>query len=207
MIKLSILIPVWNQEELVVKCLDSVPRRDDIEVIVRDDGSTDGTLAAVKQYKESHPELNLRVYANKTNRGVAYTLNRMLPQVKGEYFNCFGSDDFMYPEYSRAIDEIGDADVAVMDFDRNDGFRCYITKDNGKIFCGNGLRFFRTEFAKGIKFPEDKKAGSDWYFYNDIMARNPKEKFLGILAFHYNNPRNGSLSFRKIRGEFSQDET
>ena len=37
--KLSILTPVWNQEELVIKGLDSIPRRDDIEVIVRDDGS------------------------------------------------------------------------------------------------------------------------------------------------------------------------
>ena len=38
--KLSILIPVWNQEELVIKALDSIPRRDDIEVLAYDDGST-----------------------------------------------------------------------------------------------------------------------------------------------------------------------
>ena len=54
MIKLSILTPVWNQEELVIKGLDSIPRRDDIEVIVRDDGSTDNTLANLKKYKAEH---------------------------------------------------------------------------------------------------------------------------------------------------------
>ena len=43
--KVSIIIPVYNQEELVIMALDSIPKqREDIEVIVIDDGSTDDTL-------------------------------------------------------------------------------------------------------------------------------------------------------------------
>ena len=48
--KLSILTPVWNQETLVIRTLGSIPRRDDIEVIVRDDGSSDNTLANLREY-------------------------------------------------------------------------------------------------------------------------------------------------------------
>ena len=40
---LTIIIPVYNQETLVIRALESVPKRDDIEVIVIDDGSTDNT--------------------------------------------------------------------------------------------------------------------------------------------------------------------
>ena len=203
MIKLSVLIAVWNQEKLVVKCLDSVPRRDDIEVIACDDGSTDGTLSVLRKYKKEHPELALKVCFNKANRGAAYTFNRLISMAQGEYFHIVGSDDYLYAnEYSRAIDEIGNADVAVLDIDRNDGVRCSINEQNGDVFCGNGLRFFRKEFAEGIKYPEDKIAGSDWYFYNDVMARKPKVKYLGILAYHYNFPREGSLSYRNRQGEF-----
>ena len=68
MIKLSVLIPVWNQEELVINALEHLPRRDDIEVLVIDDGSTDNTLANLRKYKEDHPELNLTVVANKGNK-------------------------------------------------------------------------------------------------------------------------------------------
>ena len=203
MIKLSVLIAVWNQEDLVVKCLDSLPRRDDIEVIACDDGSTDGTLSVLRKYKKEHPELALKVCFNKANRGAAYTFNRLIAMAQGEYFHIVGSDDYLYTdEYSRAVDAIGGADVAVLDIDRNDGVRCRITEENAHIFCGNGLRFFRKVFVDGIKYPEDKIAGSDWYFYNDVMARNPKVKCLGILAYHYNFPREGSLSYRNRQGEF-----
>ena len=61
--KLSILTPVWNQETLVIRTLGSIPRRDDIEVIVRDDGSTDKTLENLLTYAKD-TDLNLTVSAN-----------------------------------------------------------------------------------------------------------------------------------------------
>ena len=67
--KVSILVPCFNQEVLAIKALDSIPRRDDIEVIARDDGSSDNTLPNLLRYKEEHPELNLRVEYNGKNLG------------------------------------------------------------------------------------------------------------------------------------------
>ena len=85
MIKLSVCIPVWNQEELVIRALDHIPRRDDIEVLVRDDGSTDRTLSNLLDYKARHPELKMKVYRNPENKGMYYTLNRLLEDARGEY--------------------------------------------------------------------------------------------------------------------------
>ena len=47
MIKLSVVIPVYNQEDLIVRAIESVPKRDDVEIIVVDDGSTDNTSANI----------------------------------------------------------------------------------------------------------------------------------------------------------------
>ena len=127
MIKLSVLIPVWNQEELVIKALDHLPRRDDMEIIVRDDGSTDNTLANLKQYKEEHPELNLTITANKGNKGVAYTKNRLLKAAKGEFIHLHDSDDYVITEdYNRMVGEwlynCNTADIIIMDLQTNEGF-------------------------------------------------------------------------------------
>ena len=46
---LSILIPVYNQEDLVIKAINSVPERDDIEIIVVDDASTDKTVENLRK--------------------------------------------------------------------------------------------------------------------------------------------------------------
>ena len=68
MIKLSIIMGVHDQEELAIKALEHMPVRDDVEVIVLDNASTDNSLAEIKKYQRDHPELNMTVLANK--RGV-----------------------------------------------------------------------------------------------------------------------------------------
>ena len=199
--KVSILTPVWNQEELVIKALDSIPRRDDIEVLVRDDGSTDRTLDNLIAYRIKHRDLNLRVFYNGTNRGVAYTKNRLLEDARGEYIHILDSDDYLYTdEYNRAIDSINGSDICIMDFITNDGFPHRMNTENHNLYCAQILRLIRREFADGIQFPEDIRAADDWYFHNDMMARNPSEQYTGILAYHYNFPREGSLSDLKMKG-------
>ena len=56
--KVSVIIPVYNQEVLVLKALDSIPTRDDIEIIVIDDGSTDDTWTKIWNYTMEHPKKN-----------------------------------------------------------------------------------------------------------------------------------------------------
>lgn len=202
MTKLSILIPVYNQEELVIKCLDSIPRRDDIEVLVRDDGSTDSTLKNLRAYAKQ-TDLNMKVFANKKNLGVSATFNRLLESAQGEYFHGVGSDDYLFTEeYSKLIDSLyeTDADIVCLNLINNDGNIYMVTHASERVYCGQGCRFVRKAFAEGLTYPEDIKVGEDWYFNNELLARNPKVVYSGRLVYHYNYPREGSLCWQKIRG-------
>ena len=205
MIKLSVLIPVWNQEELVINALEHLPRRDDIEVLVRDDGSTDNTLANLRKYKEDHPELNLTVVANKGNKGVAWTKNRLLKAAKGEWFHVHDSDDWVYTNlYNKMITEwltnCKDADVVCMDLEINGGVRYPLNENTQRVYCAQISRFIKRDFVKGITFPENIRAGDDWYFAEELITRNPKIVYSGVMAYHYNYPREGSLSYLQVRG-------
>ena len=90
MIKVSVLIAVYNQEKLVIKALRSIPKRNDIEIIVCDDGSTDNTLNNLLHYVANNKDSNINIKQNEKNKGVAYTVNRLYDLAKGEYVVLLG---------------------------------------------------------------------------------------------------------------------
>ena len=199
--KLSVLIPVYNQQDLVIKALDHLPRRNDIEVIVRDDGSKDKTLFRLLAYVDSHPDLNLTVYANEKNMGVAYTKNRLIESAKGNYIHFHDSDDYVDTGlYGGLIDKLWDADVYVIDLIVNSGAVYEINEGNHKIYCAQIARLIRRKFAEGLMFPEDVRAGDDGYYAVELENRNPKTVYTGIPAYYYNYPREGSLTDMRLKG-------
>lgn len=203
MLKLSILTPVWNQEKLVIRTLDSIPRREDIEVIVRDDGSTDRTYAELRSYAEK-TDLNLKVHKNSKNLGVAATCNRLLKSAKGEYFHFLMSDDYAYTaEYSKLIDILytTDADVVCMNLQQNDDSILKLTPETEDYYCAQACRFIKKVFVEGITYHEDIRVGEDAYFHRDMKERNPKTIYTDILAYHYNYPREGSLIWNAIHNK------
>ena len=209
MIKLSILTPVWNQEELVIKGLDSVPRRDDIEVLVRDDGSTDKTLANLKKYKAEHPELNLKVYSNGKNLGVAATANKLLAAAKGEFFHFLMSDDTVLTDnYNTLIDQLYSfcGDIVAMDLLVNNGDVWHLDETKDEAWCAQACRFIRRSIVEGIKYPEKVKAGEDWFFHKEMMERKPKVEYSGVVAYRYNFPREGSLMNLRARGLIADED-
>ena len=200
MIKLSILTPVYNQEALVIRALDSIPRRDDIEIIVCDDGSSDRTLEKLKEYAKG---LNMTVLFNKKNKGVAATANKLLAAAKGEYFHFLMSDDRLDTlNYSGLIDRLYDIDVDIlaMDLQINSGEIWVLNEKTDRLWCAQACRFIRREVVKGIKYPENVKVGEDAYFHEDMMARKPSVEYSGVVAYLYNFPREGSLLNLSSRG-------
>ena len=209
MIKLSILTPVWNQEKLVIKGLDSIPRRDDIEVIVRDDGSTDNTLANLRKYKDEHPELKLRVYSNGKNLGVAATANKLLAAAKGEWFHFLMSDDTVLTNnYSGLIEKLYnfDGDILAMDLLVNNGDVWHLDETKDEAWCAQACRFIRRSIVEGIKDPEKVRAGEDWFFHKEMMERKPKVEYSGVVAYRYNFPREGSLMNLRARGLIADED-
>lgn len=203
MIKLSVLIPCWEQEVLAIRALDSIPRRDDIEVIARDDGSRDRTLARLLAYKEAHPDLNLRVLYDTENAGCAHNCNVLLDEAKGEFFHFLGNDDSVITDaFSSLIDRLYDFDGDVLGFNLriNNGDVWVLNEESHRLMCAQTIRFIRKSITEGLIFPEHIVGASDWYFAEDLLKRNPKTEYTNVLAYNYNHPRIGSLMNLRARG-------
>lgn len=96
--KVSVIVPVYNTEKYLRKCLDSLMFQtlQEIEVIAVNDGSTDGCREILEEYKEMYPDK--MVVIHKENGGQATARNLALGIFQGEYLGFLDSDDFVRPE-------------------------------------------------------------------------------------------------------------
>lgn len=200
MIKLSVLVPVWNQEELVIRALDSVPRREDLEVVVCDDGSSDNTLKNVKSYAKSHENLRIRVLWNRENKGLGYTKNKLYDNAKGEYVYELDSDDYLITdEFSKAVDLLDGTDLVFVNLQVNSGEILFLNDQTKHIWVGGASKFIRREFLGDIRCDE-VRVFEDVAVNKGIMEKPHTEKFTGKVVYHYNWPREGSLCWLGSRG-------
>lgn len=93
---LSILIPVYNAERYLKRCLDSITKQvnddDGVEIIIVNDGSTDGSLDIIKEYAGRYPCVR---WTSRENRGIGPTRNELIDRAGGEYFWFVDADDFI----------------------------------------------------------------------------------------------------------------
>lgn len=116
--KISVLVPIFNVDKYLRECLDSIVNQTftDLEIICINDGSTDKSLAIIKQYAKNDPRI---VIINKKNSGYGDSMNRGLKKASGDYIGIVESDDWIEPEmfeklYASAINN--DADVVKANF-------------------------------------------------------------------------------------------
>ena len=81
MILLSVLIPVYNQEELIKKAINSIPQRNDLEVIIVDDASTDKTVQSIESIKRN----DLTLIRLDKRRSIGYCRNLCLEAARGKF--------------------------------------------------------------------------------------------------------------------------
>lgn len=93
--KVTVGIPVYNGERFIKQAVDSVLKQtySDFELIVTDDGSTDGTKAIL----DSIQDPRLIVISDGTNKGIAFRLNQQIDESRGDYFIRMDADDLMFP--------------------------------------------------------------------------------------------------------------
>lgn len=93
--KLSIIVPVYNVEKYIVKCIESLLSQDykDYEIILIDDGSTDNSKNICMNYEKEYSDL-IKVYSKK-NGGQASARNLALKKIKSEYVLFVDSDDYI----------------------------------------------------------------------------------------------------------------
>ena len=198
--KVSLLIPVWNQQELVIRALESIPRRDDIEVLVCDDGSTDNTLNNVLVYAEEHKDLAIRVLHNPENHGLGYTKNRLYDNATGEYVYELDSDDYLLTkEFASAMSWLDGADLVFVNLQVNDGSILYLNDSTKNLWVGGASKFIRREYLGDIRCDE-VRVYEDVSLNKGVMAKPHTEKFTDLTVYHYNFPREGSLCWLGARG-------
>ncbi len=118
-IKVSVIVPVYNVEEYLPKCLDSLVNQtlEDIEILVVNDGSPDNSQTIIDDYAKRYPD-KIRSFV-KENGGLSDTRNFGVKHAVGEYIGFIDSDDYavenMYELlYNKAVEE--DSDAVVCNF-------------------------------------------------------------------------------------------
>lgn len=92
--KISIIVPIYNKEDYLEECLDSITGQSlrEIEILAIDDGSTDSSRCIVERYVSDDPRVHLVAQENK---GVSFARNRGIEEAKGEYLAFCDPDDYL----------------------------------------------------------------------------------------------------------------
>ena len=103
MIQFSVIVPVYNAEKTLRRCIESLVSQpfDSYELILVNDGSTDGSGAICQAYAARYPQIR---YFQKENGGVSSARNLGLEQAEGEYILFVDSDDYVSDDYFTVID-------------------------------------------------------------------------------------------------------
>ena len=116
--EISIIIPIYNGEKFIKKCLDSILANynKNYEVIIINDGSTDGTREILNNYKEE----NIKII-NNNNNGVSFSRNLGIKLATGKYIMFVDIDDYLSSNWYEIIkEEIQKSDIEVGIFSKND---------------------------------------------------------------------------------------
>ena len=116
MTKISVIIPVYNTEKYIEKCLESLAGQtmQDFEVIIVNDGSTDNSKKVIKDYMKNS-NLDIR-YLEKENGGLASARNYGVERALGKYISFLDSDDYLDKNLFSNLEKYMDEDIDLIKF-------------------------------------------------------------------------------------------
>lgn len=132
---LSIIIPVYNTEKYLKRCLDSVIKAkiEETEIIIIDDGSKDNSLKIIKEYSNKYEFIR---YISKKNEGLAATKNLGIKEAKGNYISFIDSDDTINENfYKDALEFMNkDYDMIIYDFNNITNKDTFVTEAKNDLY-------------------------------------------------------------------------
>lgn len=205
--KLSILIPVYNVENYIHRCLCSLYNQinDECEVILVDDGCTDTSGKICDEYKEKYPKVT-KVF-HKDNQGAYPTRNYALDEAIGEYIWLIDPDDYIEKGIIKKLFDDshfqdGDIDIITMAYQRfNDkevhkvensyegmpvisGRDYLLTKEfNPYLWCNLYSREFLVK--NKLRFDDRLYSQGDWVFNIQSYVKAQKMLLTNFLGYHY----------------------
>ena len=227
--KFSIIMPVYNAERFLSQCIESVMRQafDDWELIVGNDGSTDGSIKIIKKYALKDRRIH---HFSQANKGVSMTRNYAMDLAKGDYLLFIDADDVLCEDALTIIDEVlkeDEYDVVKFNMKRIDIFgniirsksenvqekRIIINGESDKkkyvypLLCGAQPFGFAWNFAvrhevvSKIRFSADMIMCEDLLFDMAMYEAANKIIFIpNVLYFYRDNPLGAvqKFDYRKI---------
>lgn len=199
--KVSILLAAYNTVDYISKCLDSIPIRDDVEIILIDDCSNDGTEIELLKYCHKNP--NCKLIHNKENIGFALSKNVAYDIISGEYFTQLDSDDEYFTDvFEDIINNDLTADIVYFDMKVNSG-KIWRSSPSTRFTIMDHCNLIKTELIGNIRCPNVSN-GSGVYFNEEIQKeldkRNGTILYTYKVAYKYNWPREGSILDLKHKG-------
>ena len=201
---LSIIIPTYNSENTIIRCLDSIINQTykDFEIIIIDDESKDNTINIIEDYINNHKEYNINLY--KINHsGSSFARKQALNYVKGEYISFIDSDDYIDKNYYELlVDYNYDLICSGLTIQRNNKSNLILNSE--EVINDNELlkhlkkylyseeaiyqylcnKIFKKELFDNIYFPDDM-IGEDFIVITQILDKINNIKLINNTAYYY----------------------
>lgn len=162
--KYSLIIPVYNLEQYLERCLNSIINQgidsNEFEVIIINDGSTDDSLSIITKYVNS--QSNFRVFTI-ANNGVSNARNQGLIKSKGEYVYFIDGDDWLYKNILKDVYnkvKLSNLDIAKFDYTKR-----YLNNRHENVHVKKDLKY-----TDGLNFIM-KNENKDFYPWQYIFSR------------------------------------
>lgn len=211
--KISVIVPVYNMEKYLGRCVDSILAQtyENIEVILVDDGSSDASPDICDRYAEADGRVRV---IHKANGGLSSARNAGLDAATGDYIGFVDSDDYISPDMYRILAERldgGDCEIAnamyVYAFEGGETAPSRVPHTTDENISAEQFarelmlhagdvsvctKLFRAEIFDGVRFPEGK-LNEDLLFMLDVLARVRSIGFAAHIGYYY-FVRSGSTS-------------
>lgn len=206
---ISIIVPVYNQEKYLSRCLDSILDQTykNLEIVCVDDKSTDGSTEIIKHYVQKNSRI---VYYRNTGKGVSSARNYGIERANGEYIGFVDSDDFIQPQMYefmlRAMQE-NDCEMVACGYERVDradyrmfeyhARECKTSEfvdlynfenmlNNEMVLSSACTKLIKTEFLKKIDgLFEDHLIGEDTIFCAKLWTKVKKNVYVDVPLYGY----------------------
>lgn len=219
MTKVSVIVPVYNVEDYLGECLDSLITQtlSDIEIICINDGSTDNSLEILTNYSKRDSRIKI---ITQENKGLSSARNRGFEFINGKYTYFIDSDDILKSDaleklYNLACDKKTDFiifklinfDSETKEFSKNDYFEAkkLAKRVENKVFNYKDIidivfstpvstpgNFYKSEFVKNFRFIENKIFEDNLFFAECIF--NAKRVYFLNQHLYYRRIRPDSIT-------------
>lgn len=201
---ISVIIPVYNAEKTLSRCLDSVLSQIvmPVEIVCVNDGSTDSSQTMLQAYQEKHS--CIRIIPQK-NQGVSAARNAGIDEAKGDWLLFLDADDYLEPTAIETLAADATVEISLAGLTihtvkktyKQNLFRKEIAPKTGSLtikealeiltyytFCGPVCKLFRTDIImqNNIRFPLDMQFGEDTVFVYTYL------KYVNRLMVHNIHP-------------------